>query len=355
MSVRPSRRDQLQRHASVLLAVALFGTSMLVARSFATPGGEGRGPAGPSGPAPSIVTTAYSGPDLIGVFTGCNPECDLEVAMEGIGRRLTFTDRAIDESAPSLSPDLTQAAYRCAEPGVEPGGAESPGPAGLGSICLIGMLGTEHDATPPPSTTLLSTPGVDYGAPAWSPDGSVIVVEIHAADGSTGLAYVDPGTAEMTTVSTDVGDVSSPAWSADGSMLGFACGTATGEQAASTRFCTMPRDGGEVTALGSVDGECGTPAFMPDGAHMAVVCVVPGAQGGDLFVLALDEPFTHSFTMSQLIAPEGIRRVVFSPEQHYAFVRRDDALWAIGLPEGAWSLPPLPPLHGDFDLRVMVQ
>jgi hypothetical protein len=91
---------------------------------------------------------------------------------------------------------------------------------------------------------------------------------------------------------------------------------------------------------------------MPDGVHLAVVCVAPGAGGGDLSMLALDEPFTHQFTTGGLIAPEGIRRVVFDPDQHFAYVRRDDALWAIGIPEGVWSLPPLPPLHGDFDLRV---
>ena len=352
MTDRPRWRDRLQRQASVLVAVALFASSMLIASTFrAGPDIGGPEPSGPSGPAPSTVP--YTGPDLIGLFTGCNPACDLEVAREGIGRRITFTDRAIDESAPTLSPDLTRVAYRCAEAWIEPGGPESPRPEGLGSICLVSVIGEEQEATPPPVSRLLSTPGVDYGEPAWSPDGATIAVDVRAADGSQRIGLINVPSGEFELLDTDVGDITDPAWSADGATLAFICGSDPETGSESTRYCTMPREGGMVTAFGSVGGSCGTPAFMPDGVHVGAVCVVPGAQGGDLFMLALDEPVTHSFTTSQLIAPEGIRRVVFSPDQHHAFVRRDDAVWAIGIPGGEWSLPPLPPLHGDFDLRVL--
>jgi hypothetical protein len=84
-----------------------------------------------------------------------------------------------------------------------------------------------------------------------------------------------------------------------------------------------------------------------------VVCVGPGTAGGDLFYLALSEPMSRSITGSQLMAPQGQRHVVFSADGTLAFVRRDDALWALKPLSEEWSLPPLPPLHGDFDLRVV--
>lgn len=115
----------------------------------------------------------------------------------------------------------------------------------------------------------------------------------------------------------------------------------------------MPSTGGMVTALGAVSGDCGVPTFTPDVAQLAVVCIGPGTAGGDLFSLAVSEPMSRSMTRSQLIAPEGERRVVFSPDGSLAYVRRGDALWALDPMAQVWSLPALPPLHGDFDLRVL--
>ena len=350
----------VSRFGSLLLAVVLFAATMLVARSFAPPSTAGPGP-GPSGGAPIPTrapgggVAAYAGPDLYGVFTGCNPACDLEIAVEGIGRRLTMTDRATDERAPSLSPDRNQVVFRCGEPAIEPGGAESPRPEGLGSLCLVATIPPEDQAaTFPPVTTLLTDPLVDYDAPAWSPDGSTIAFVARGADGLGRLGMLDVATGEARDVTMDPIDVSNPAWSPDGTQLAFGCGSEpTPDGGEADRFCVMASEGGPVTALGSVHGECGVPTFAPDVVHLGVVCVVPGAAGGDLFFLALSEPTSYSVTGDQSIAPEGQKRVAFSRDGAYVYVRRGDVLWAYQPASDTWSVPALPPLHGDFDLQVL--
>jgi hypothetical protein len=357
----PRRRARLSRLAPIVPAAVLFAITMLVARSFAPTGSPGQpgsspGSGGPGGPATSNGPPpgAYAGPALAGVFVNCSPACDLVAASPGMGLRLTFTDRAVDESAPTLSPDGASVAFRCGAPGVEPGGTESPRPPGPGSICTMSTKPPEQEgATPLPVTTLLSDPAVDYGAPAWSPDGATIAFVGRGADGIGRLGMLDVATGTARDVTMDPIDVSNPAWSPDGAQLAFGCGLeAMPDGGDAARFCVMPSEGGVVTALGAVGGDCGAPTFTPDAIHLGVVCVVPGAAGGDLFFLALSEPMSHSITGSQLIAPEGKKSVVFSPDGAYAYVRREDALWALEPLTEAWSVPPLPPLHGDFDARV---
>jgi hypothetical protein len=354
---RPRWRDRLSRLAPWLLALGLFAVSMVVARTFAPPPGTAApGSSQSAGPGSSLATGPYDGPALLGVFTGCNPACDLEVATEGIGRRLTFTDRAIDESAPSLAPDGAAVAYRCAEPGVEPGGTESPRPAGPGSICVIATAMPGEGAPPVPPTTILSDPTIDYGGPDWSPDGSTIAFHFRTAAGETGIGTWDLLRGVARTVTLPGVEASNPAWSPDGATLAFACGVVSMPAGGNTaRFCAMPSEGGDETQIGGVDGDCGAPTFAPDAVHLAVVCIVPGAEGGDVFFLALSEPTSHQITGSGQIAPEGQRRVAFSPDGRLVYVRRGDALWALDPATETWSLPPLPPLHGDFDLQAAVE
>src|SRR5215211_7675172 len=293
---------------SVALAATLVLTSLLAAGTFrARPETGEPGRSGSSAPAgPGETTVPWAGPDLYGIFATCNPACDLEIAVKGIARRLTMTDRDVDESAPSLSPDRRHVAFRCAVPGIEPGGPESPRPAGLGSLCLVDTIDpADQSAEVPAVTTVLTAAGVDYGAPAWSPDGSTIAFVSRDADGVRRLGMLDIKRRQARDVAMDPIDPANPAWSADGSMLAFSCGARTAEAGPSTRFCVMPVDGGDVTALDEVAGDCGVPTFMPDGAHLAVVCVLRDAAGGDLFILSLDEVFTNPFTTSHTIAPEG--------------------------------------------------
>jgi hypothetical protein len=348
----PSRwRDRLAPHVSVLLALVLFAVSLLAARTFAPAGDPLSSPIVPGGP--GGPTGEYTGPELTGVFVSCIPDCDLIAVSTGIGRRLTQTDRAVDESAPSLSPDGRRVAFRCAEPAIEPGpGIESPRPAGLGRICVIDIP-ESGDEPVGATTTLLEDDAIDYGGPAWSPDGATIAFHFYEADGSGGIGLLHVASGEHRIVTDDDIEVSNPAWSPDGEQLAFGCGTeATQSGSSASRFCTISSRGGAVTVVGMVDGTCGAPSFGPDASYLGVVCVVPGAQGGDLFTISLTEPLVRSLTGSQRIAPEGLARVVWSPDASYAYVRSDDALYAIALPDETWSLPPLVDLHGDFDLRA---
>ncbi len=351
----------LSRFGPWLLAAILFATSMVVARSFATPpgtSGPGPGPGHSDGPdaTPDLGPPGnYAGPKLRGIFVNCSPACDLVVASEGMGLRLTFTDRAVDERGPSLSPDGQAVAFRCGIPSVEPGGEASPSPEGPGGICVVNTSPPEEEgATPLPVTTLLSTPTVDYGSPRWSPDGATIAFDFRSETGEAGIGLWDLLTGAATTISTPGTDASAPAWSPDGSTIAYRCGTqAMPAGNLAELFCTMARDGTGVVQLGGVDGHCGAPTYTPDAVHLGVVCVVPGADGGDLFFLALSEPMSHSLTGDQTIAPEGQKRVAFSADGAYVYVRRGDALWAFEPATEAWSMPPLPPLHGDFDLRML--
>jgi WD40-like Beta Propeller Repeat len=343
----------LSRFGAWALAALLFATSMLVARSFApAPGTSGPNPTLQRGGGPSA---AYEGPDLEGIFVNCSPACDLVVAREGIGVRLTFTDRAVDESAPALSPDGTTVAFRCGEPAVEPGAGESPRSAGLGSICSVSARPVEPpDPSLVPVATLLSAPDTDYGSPAWSRDGRTLAFDFRDAAGEAGIGLLDIAGQRPTRVTDPAIDASKPTWSPDGKRIGFRCGQVAmpaGHNA--ERFCTMRADGSDVVQLGGVDGSCGAPRYTPDARNLSVVCIVPGAPGGDLFFLSLSEPMSRSVTGTQRIAPEGQRNVAFSPDLAYAFVRREDALWALRLADETWSVPPLPALHGDFDVRVI--
>jgi hypothetical protein len=298
---------------------------------------------------------AYAGPKLEGVFVNCAPACDLVAASEGKGLRLTFTDRTVDESGPSLSPDGEAVAFRCGNPAVEPGGEGEPSPEGPGSICVVNTSPPEDEgATPLPVTTLLSSPTVDYGGPRWSPDGTTIAFDFRTDDGETGIGVWDLLTGAANRITPPGAQASAPAWSPDGSTIAYRCGVQAMPAGTSAElFCTMAKDGTGVVQLGGVDGRCGAPTYTPDAIHFGVVCVVPGAEGGDLFLLALSEPVSHSLTGDHTIAPEGQQRVAFSADGAYVYVRRADALWAFEPATDAWSLPPLPPLHGDFDLRVL--
>ena len=319
---------------------------MLVARSFAPPPrpeavapgqspGAGATGAG-AGPTPVVPgdDDGYDGPVLRGVFVSCVPGCDLLAFGAGDPRALTSTAEAIDESAPAISPDGTRVAFRCANPGAP------------GSICLADIAGG-------PTTTLLEGGSADYDGPAWSPDGSMLAVEVVEGGGPPAIQLVDLASGAQRPFSVEVDGARSPAWSPDGTRLAFACDRGAPDlQPDATQFCLAPIDGGPLLALGAVDGPCGVPTFAPDGAMLAAACVVPGAPGADLFLLSTAEALARSVTGSQDISPEGRARVVLSHDARYAYVRRDDALWAIALPAETWTRLDVPPLYGDFDLVV---
>lgn len=349
MSDRPRWRDRLAPLIPAFPAIVLLATTLLVARSFAPdavePGGSPAATAEPIGQVGS-----YDGPELTGVFVSCIPDCDLVAVSTGIGRRLTFTDRAVDESAPSLSPDGNRVAFRCAEPPVEPGPEVTPGHGSPGRLCILDIpADPEIQAT---TTTLLDDPAIDYGSPAWSPDGTRLAYHFHEAN-QMGIGLVDVESGETTVLTLGDAVTANPAWSPDGELLAIGCGTASLPSGGmASLLCTMPSEGGPVTEVGSVEGMCGAPGFGHDATYLGVTCVVPGAEGGDVFTVSLAEQVVRSLTGSQRIAPEGAARVAWSPDGAYAYVRSDNQLYAIALPDEVWSLPPLVEVHGDFDIRA---
>jgi hypothetical protein len=110
--------------------------------------------------------------------------------------------------------------------------------------------------------------------------------------------------------------------------------------------------GGQPRRVAEVAGTCGAPAFAPAGEQLAVVCAEPAGPGGDLYLVSVTDGRAGRLTSDGGIAPEGGARPVWSPDARFIFVRRGDELWAFELGSKAWSFPSMPPLHGEFDLRV---
>lgn len=329
------------------LATVMSLALLLTRGGAAVPSSSGTQPVhSPGGSATSATPPPYAGGSLTGVFDSCLPACDLYGVSSDVGEpiNLTQTDRDQQESAPSLSPDGSRVAFRCAPPSQEPDPPPAtPQPSALGALCLV-------EVSDRSMTRILAANAVDYDAPAWSPDGTAIAVAYTRLDGTSGIGLVDPSDGDIQVILDVETGVANPAWSPDGGTIAYSCAVGARDGGSDVmQLCAMSADGTDRRMLQPIEGSCGGPSFSPAGLVVAVVCFLPD-RDGDLYQVSVGEGPAISVTADNAIAPEGQARPAWSDDGRDVFVRREDALWAIDVVGRTWSLTSLPALHGDFDL-----
>jgi TolB protein len=185
----------------------------------------------------------------------------------GAERQLGKKERHMSR-APSLGVGLVAAVVvlvGCRNDGTSPSNNDlSPGPALLpGHVAFASdQDGTAHiyvlksDGTG--ATALTSGPVAD-GAPAWSPDGTLIAFGRYGQ----GIFVVRADGSGLVRLTSDPSDTD-PDWSPDGTRIAFARSSAPGLQ----DIYVMGADGSAVTRL-TEDGGNLSPAWSPDGARIA--------------------------------------------------------------------------------------
>jgi hypothetical protein len=305
----------------------------------------------PDSPGPDATHTAYAGPPLTGVFDSCLPDCDLYAVSSAGGEPLNLTGNgdAQHDGAPSIAPNGGRVAYRCTPAPVEPGSASAtPESQERGALCTVDIDGSGL-------SMLWSDASWDVGAPSWSLEGTrIAVARSHLESGETEIVSVESLGPELKSIVRTQGLATNPAWSPSGDLVAFSCGEEVDQASPPImQVCVVDTTGsGRPRRLTEVDGTCGAPAFAPAEEQLALVCAEPGGAGGDLYLVSLTDGETERLTSDGRIAPEGAARAVWSPDGRFIFVRRGDELWAFEIGSRAWSLPSMPPLHGEFDLRV---
>ncbi len=169
------------------------------------------------------------------------------------------------------------------------------------------------------------TPGADRPAvallqlgdePAWSPDGARIAFSSRRSGNSEIYVMNANGTGLAQLTHTAADDLS-PAWSPDGGRIAFVRAS-SGVQG---KLLVMRPDGSGVVSLGQ---EGSAPAWSPDGARIAFAKLVPDPWRQDLYVMAADGmdavPLTHNATYAMSSAP------TWSPDgARIAFAHTPDA------------------------------
>jgi Tol biopolymer transport system component len=165
--------------------------------------------------------------------------------------------------------------------GAAPAAAAFPGANGriaydgdqsLGTINAVG-----GDRKP-----LISQAGVEFAAPAWSPDGQRLAFSTNRDTGASFEVYVAPASgASMTRLTNNAADDDAPTWSPDGSKIAF---ESDRDVSGRRQIYVMNADGSGVMRLTSTVTDDHSPAWSPDGSRIAFTR--EAGAGGDIVVMS---------------------------------------------------------------------
>ena len=199
---------------------------------------------------------------------------------------------------------------RAADPDVSPDGSTI--------VCTIQMADRRALATMPLGVgsgvtspqLLISETGVEFAAPRWSPDGRSLAAERRTLGGPAEIVLVDVASKQVRTLATLPGGRSgSPAWMPDGAHVLF-----TGAVGADP--FQIYRASVSTSAISRLEGtgrSAQAPDVSADGAR--VVFVGNTSDGYDLFTLSLDDALWTPVEMSGTEAPNtALRDQLLSPE-----------------------------------------
>ena len=165
-------------------------------------------------------------------------------------------------------------------------------PDGTTIVCTIQMadrralatmpIGGSTGATAP--RLLVSETGLEFAAPRWSPDGRSVAAERRTLGGPAEIVLVDVASKQVRTLAALPGGRSgSPAWMPDGAHVLFAAAVGTDP----FRIHQVNVSTGAVSRLEGTGRSAQAPDISADGAR--VVFVGNTAEGYDLFTLSLDD------------------------------------------------------------------
>jgi Tol biopolymer transport system component len=235
--VRSSRVRAYVAVAAVLivLGVALFAISRAVGKNGKVSDNQG-----------TVTTIA---PFLDALPDGATPQVAATVDTQG-RQTSTMSGVPLDAYAPSVSLDGTQVAF-----------VASPTALGYNQVVLMNTDGT--------GAHFVSTPNIDVGTVAISPDGTRIAFE-GTVEGNTDVYVVNSDGTGLLRLTHDPSTDQYPAWSPDGSTIAYD-NAGQHEQIEDPQFSktaeifTIPADGGTPTQITHNDGSDAAPSYSPDG------------------------------------------------------------------------------------------